>query len=221
MVGFTKALTDVFAVTDESGEIELGETVPSDNLELKEVEIFAQKSMVEVRPDKIVFNVAAMPSASETDALELLRKAPDVNVDMDNNVQLLGMSGVRIFINGRPTRLSGNDLANLLQNMASDNIEDLELISNPSSKYEAEGDAGIININLKKNVATGFNGSAKASFTQGDYFRNNQSVTLNYGGEKVKATLGVSRVDNESYDNFTDAKIQNGFSLDLLSDSEF
>ena len=218
MVGFTKARTEVFAVADESGEIELGETVLSDNLELKEVEIFAQKSMIEVRPDKIVFNVAATPSVSGLDALELLRRAPGVNVDMDNNIALLGKSGVRIFINGRPTRLSGTDLANLLQNIGSDNIEDLEIISNPSSKYEAEGDAGIININLKKNVATGFNGSATASFTQGDYFRNNQSVTLNYGGEKVKATLGVSRVDNESYDNFTDTKIQNGFSLDLLSD---
>lgn len=217
MVGFTKSSTNVFSVNN-SGTIDLGEIAMSDNLELKEVEIVAQKAMIEVRPDKIVFNVATTPSVSGIDALELLRRAPGVNVDMDNNIALLGKSGVRIFINGRPTRLSGNDLANLLQNMGSDNIEDIEIISNPSAKYEAEGDAGIININLKKNVATGFNGSAVASFTQGDYFRNNQSLNLNYGGEKLKAGLGLSRVDNEFYDNFRETRIQNGFSLELASD---
>ena len=217
MVGFTKSSTDVFSVNN-SGTIDLGEIAMSDNLELKEVEIVAQKSMIEVRPDKIVFNVATTPSVSGIDALELLRRAPGVNVDMDNNIALLGKSGVRIFINGRPTRLSGNDLANLLQNMGSDNIEDVEIISNPSAKYEAEGDAGIININLKKNVATGFNGSAVASFTQGEYFRNNQSVNLNYGGEKLKASLGVSRVDNESFSKFRETRLQNGYSFELASD---
>ncbi|MFT4847463.1 MAG: iron complex outermembrane receptor protein, partial [Sediminicola sp.] len=218
MVGFTKSGTDVFSIDGSSGNFDLGEIALSDNLELKEVEIVAQKSMIEVRPDKMVFNVAATPSVSGIDALELLRRAPGVNVDMDNNIALLGKSGVRIFINGRPTRLSGNDLANLLQNMGSDNIEDIEIISNPSSKYEAEGDAGIININLKKNVATGFNGSAVASLTQGDYFRNNQSVNLNYGGEKLKASLGVSRVDNETYDDFRETRLQNGYSFELASD---
>lgn len=217
MVGFTKSSTEVFSVTN-SGTIDLGEIAMSDNLELKEVEIVAQKSMIEVRPDKIVFNVATTPSVSGIDALELLKRSPGVNVDMDNNISLLGKAGVRIFINGRPTRLSGNDLANLLQNMGSDNIEEIEIISNPSAKYEAEGDAGIININLKKNVATGFNGSAVASFTQGEYFRNNQSLNLNYGGEKLKASLILSRVDNELYDNFRETRTQNGFSLELASD---
>jgi hypothetical protein len=102
--------------------------------------------------------------------------------------------------------------------MGSDNIEDIEIISNPSSKYEAEGDAGIININLKKNVATGFNGSAVASFTQGEYLRNNQSVNLNYGGEKLKASLSVSRVDNETFSKFRETRLQNGYSFELASD---
>jgi len=218
MVGFAKVKTSTFNLSSTSGSIDLGETVLSDNLELQEVEIIGQKAMIEVRPDKLVFNVSSTPSVSGIDGLELLKRAPGVNVDMDNNVQLLGKSGVRIFINGRPTRLSGTDLANLLQNLGSDNVEDVEIISNPSAKYEAEGDAGIININLKRNINTGFNGNLMASFSQGRYFRNNESLTLNYGGEKVKATFGISRVDHERYDNFLDVKNQNGFLLFFKSD---
>src|SRR5690606_40281874 len=88
------------------------------------------------RADKIIFNVSSTPSASGSNGLELLSKSPGVLVDMDRNISLLGKGGVQIYINGRPSRLSGTDLANLLENMTADNIKDIEIISNPSSKYE-------------------------------------------------------------------------------------
>ncbi|HMP32437.1 MAG TPA: carboxypeptidase regulatory-like domain-containing protein, partial [Saprospiraceae bacterium] len=128
-------------------------------LKLDEVVVNARKVMIEIQADKIVFNVASSPSASGTNGLELLRKSPGVIVDMENNLSLLGKGGVQIFINGVASRLAGNDLATMLQSITSDNVESIEIISNPSSKYEAEGNAGIINIKLKKNISFGFNGN--------------------------------------------------------------
>lgn len=218
MVGLSTLRTDVFNVGEAENTIDMGTLILSENLSLQEVEIVARKAMIEVRADKIVFNVAATPSVSGSNGLELLGKAPGVIVDMDRNISLLGKGGVQIYINGRPSRLSGTDLANLLESMSADNIEDLEIISNPGAKYEAEGDAGIININLRRNVASGFNGSLSAAFTQGELPRNNQTFTLNYGGEKLIATFGLSRTDSESFDNFIDRKDQNGFTMNFDSE---
>jgi len=94
----------------------------------------------------LVFNVSASASTSGVNGLELLGRAPGVRIDMDNNILLLGKSGVQIQINGKPTLLSGSDLATMLQNMTSENIEAIVIISNPSARYEAEGNAGILNI---------------------------------------------------------------------------
>lgn len=218
MVGLTAQNSAVFQLDGAPGEFNLGSITLSENTALQEVEIAASKSMIEVRADKVVFNVASTPSVSGTNGMELLSKAPGVTVDMDNNISLLGKSGVQIYINGRPSRLSGNDLAALLQNMNSDNIESVEIISNPSSKYEAEGDAGIINIILKKNVATGLNGNLTSSFQQGRFFRNNNGISLNYGSEKISAFLNVSRSFQDVQDDFRDVKTQNGIELGLISE---
>jgi len=217
MVGLATLRTAIFAASENQKKVDLGTLVLSQNTELQEVEIVARKAMIEVRADKIVFNVAATPSVSGSNGLELLGKAPGVIVDMDRNISLLGKGGVQIYINGRPSRLSGTDLANLLENMSAENIEDLEIISNPGAKYEAEGNAGIININLRRNVASGFNGSLSSTFTQGVYNRNNQNFVLNYGGEKLNASLGFSRTYNKGFDDFQDRKLQNEFILDFDS----
>jgi hypothetical protein len=123
MVGYSTLRTEVFELNPQQALFSLGSRVLLQNLNLAEVEIVATKAMIEVRADMVVFNVGSTPSASGTNGLEMLAKAPGVNVDMDNNVQLLGKGGVQVYINGRPSRLSGNDLAALLQNMSSDNIE--------------------------------------------------------------------------------------------------
>lgn len=217
MVGMSSLQIPAFELKAATGKHDLGVLVLSQSLMLEAVEVVARKEMIEVRADKIVFNVSSTPSASGSNGLELLAKSPGVLVDMDRNISLLGKGGVQIYINGRPSRLSGTDLANLLENMSSDNIEDIEIISNPSSQYEAEGDAGIINLNLKRNLASGFNGSLSYTFTQGKYFRNNQNFTLNYGGTKLNASFGISRTDSRSPDTFLDQKDQNGFTIQFDS----
>ena len=122
---------------------------------MDEVLVTGKRQMIEVHPDKLVFNVANSVNSSGKNGLELMRNAPGVMLDPDNNIILQGQSGVRIFINGRPSRLSGSDLATMLQSMQSDNIEAIEVITNPSAKYEAEGNGGIINIRLKKQYQPG------------------------------------------------------------------
>ena len=140
----------------------------TNSVKLNAVEIVGRKALVEVHADKTVFNVASSVNASGNNGLELLSKAPGVVVDMDNNVILQGKPGVQIFINGRPSRLSGKDLTNFLESIRSDNIESIEIITNPSSKYDAEGTGGIINIKLKKNVSSGFNGNVIGSYSKGE-----------------------------------------------------
>ncbi len=190
---------------------------PVDNT-LDEVIITTKKALIEVKADKLIFNVASSPSASGTNGLDLLKKAPGVSLDMDNNISLLGKGGVQIYINNVPSRLSGTDLATFLQSMTSDNIDSIEIISNPSSKYEAEGNAGIINIRMKKNMALGFNGNATSSFTQGQYLRYSNSVSLNYGSEKLKTNFDITQSQDKSYDTFLDTKMQNQSILDLDSE---
>ena len=111
--------------------------------------------MVEVKADRTILNVEGTINATGNDALELLRKSPGVTIDKDDNISLSGKNGVQVYIDGKPTPLTGTDLANYLKSLQSSQIESIELITNPSAKYEAAGNAGIINIRLKKNKTFG------------------------------------------------------------------
>ncbi|MBK7426363.1 MAG: TonB-dependent receptor [Saprospiraceae bacterium] len=218
MIGFTTINSGILKIDKDQFDLPLNDIKLTTSTELAEVEIVAGKALVEVKADMLVFNVSTSPSASGVNGLELLKRAPGVTIDMDDNILLLGKGDVQIHINGRPTQLRGKDLATLLQNMNSDNIEAIEIISNPSSKYDAEGNAGIINLRLKKNPSTGLNGNIIASFTQGNLLRYNNGVTLNYGGERIRATLDINRSEENTQDDFIDIRKQNNFVLDLNSD---
>ncbi len=187
--------------------------------DLEEVVITGQKAMVEVHPDKMVYNVAASVNASGNNGLELLSKSPGVMVDMDKNIILQGKSGVQIFINGRPSRVSGSDLTNMLEGMRSDNIESIEIISNPSSKYDAEGSGGIINIILKKNVAAGFNGNLIGSYSKGDYSRASVGTSLNYSGEKINFFSSIDVSDNDMYTDRNESMLRTEYLLDMDTES--
>ena len=183
--------------------------------QLDEIVVKADKSLIEIHPDKMVYNVSASANASGSSGLELLEKAPGITIDMDNNIILQGKSGVQIYINGRPSRLSGTDLANMLQGMRSDNIESIEIITNPSSKYEAEGTAGIINIIMKKNPDTGLNGNLVTSYSQGIYSRGSIGSTLNYNSEKLAFNTNVTVTESDYQDNFVEVSEQRGYVLDM------
>jgi hypothetical protein len=193
----------------------------TNSFKLNAVEIVGRKALVEVHADKMVFNVASSVNASGNNGLELLSKSPGVVVDMDNNIILQGKSGVQIFIDGRPSRLSGKDLTNFLESIRSDNIESIEIITNPSSKYDAEGTGGIINIKLKKNTSLGFNGNVIGSYSKGVFPRSSVGTTLNYSGKKINLFTTLNYSDDRFQTDIVESSYQNGYLIDKDSKSEF
>lgn len=125
---------------------------------LDEVTVEARANVMEFKQDKRVFNVAQDASSVGGNASEILNNLPSVNVDIEGNVNLRGSSNVRILVDGKPSGLIGSDPASALRLLQSDMIERIEVITNPSARYDAEGDAGIINIVLKKQNQAGING---------------------------------------------------------------
>ncbi len=176
-----------------SGPLELGGTdldagsisLIQGQADLQAVTVSSKKPIVEVQADKMVLNVEGTINATGNDALELLRKSPGVMVDKDDNLSLAGKNGVQVFIDGKPSPLSGADLSNYLKTLQSVNIEAIELITNPSARYEAAGNAGIINIRLKKNKSFGTNGTVNAGYNIGTYAKYNAGFSLNHRNSKV------------------------------------
>ena len=156
--------------------------VPS-STELGEVVVTTSRPLVEVRPDKTVFNVEGSTNAVGNNALELLRKAPGVVVDNNERIMLTGKTGVKVYIDGRQSILSGDDLANYLKSLQSTQIDAIEIITQPSSKYEAEGNAGIINIRLIKDKSYGTNANLSLGYNQAIHGRFNGNIHVNNRGK--------------------------------------
>ncbi|MDB5232269.1 MAG: TonB-dependent receptor [Chitinophagaceae bacterium] len=159
---------------------------------LQEVTVTGKKPVIEVKADKMIMNVEGTINATGSDALELLRKSPNVTVDKDDNLSIAGKNGVHVYIDGRPSPLAGQDLANYLKSLQSSQIEAIEIITNPSAKYDAAGNAGIINIRLKKNNSFGTNGSLSAGWNQGIYPKINGAFSLNHRDKLVNLYGSVS-----------------------------
>ncbi len=185
--------------------------------ELQEVEVRAARPLVEIHPDKTVFNVSESINATSSDALEVLRKAPGVVLDNNDNIILRGKSGVIIYIDGKQTYLAGTDLIAMLRNMTADQIESIEIITNPSAKYDAAGSAGIINIKLKRDKNLGFNSTVSAQADLGQKNRYNTGINFNYRDKKSNLYGHYNYHDNEglSYENYN--KRINNFEMDQKS----
>lgn len=153
-------------------------------VELKEVAIVARKPYIEREKGKVILNVENSINAAGSSAFELIEKAPGVRVDNNDNVSLNGKPGIAIWIDGKPTPMTGSDLANYLRGIPSSSIDKIEMISNPSSKYDAAG-SSIINIKLKKDKRIGTNGSLTNSYGQGIYMKSNNSININHRNKKV------------------------------------
>ena len=168
--GYASANSGLFQVK-EGSDVTVAPPVTLTKLtgNLKEVVVAAKKPIIEIKADKTILNVEGSVNAVGQDALELLRKSPGVLVDKDENLSLSGKSGVQVYIDGRPTPLSGADLSAYLKTLQSSTIESIEIITNPSAKYDAAGNAGIINIRLKKNKSYGTNGSVNTNYAIGIY----------------------------------------------------
>lgn len=163
---------------------------------LNEVEIVAERSTVDIKLDKRVYNVGEDMIVRGGTVSDVLDNVPSVSVDVEGNVSLRGNESVTILIDGRPSNLAGGNIAEVLRLLPADAVEKVEVITNPSARYDAEGGGGIINIVLKKGKATGFNGSIVA--TTGYPDNHSIAANLNFRGEKfnVFSNLNYSYRDN-------------------------
>ena len=194
-VGYAKVSSAPFEISSANSTINVPALIATEQAkDLGGVTVTAKKPFIEARPDKTVVNVDASPTSAGATVLELLEKSPGITVDNDGNISLRGKAGVIIMIDGKPTYLSSTDLANLLKNMPASQLEQIEIMTNPSAKYDASGNSGIINIKTKKGRASGFNGSIMAGITtsffkHGDALyvtpKTQNSINFNYRKNKV------------------------------------
>lgn len=174
-------------------------TLVKNNSELQAVTISATKRMIEVRPDKTLVNVDAILSSAGATALEVLEKSPGITVDRDGNISLKGRAGVLVLVDGKPSYLAGPDLVNLLNTMMANQLDQIEIMTNPPAKYDAAGNSGIINIKTKKNKQRGWNGSLNLSIGQGVYAKTSNGLQLNYRNEKINLFLSYSQHANKNF----------------------
>jgi hypothetical protein len=179
-VSFLLRTTAVFPVTAVGDSRIPAIQLTRASRDLQQAQVTAIRPLVEARPDRIILNVEHSINAIGEDALALLRKAPGITVDNTSSISLSGKNGVQVYIDGRPTYLTGSSLAQYLGTLPSSSIESIEIITNPSSRYEAAGSAGIINIRLKKDKSLGTNVTAGAGYNIGTYSRYNASLGFNH-----------------------------------------
>jgi hypothetical protein len=166
---------------------------------LKEVAVTAQKSYIQQKIDRTVVNVGALISNTGANALEVLEKTPGVQVDADGNITFKGKSGVLVMIDDKPTYLSAANLATYLRSLPSSSLDQIELMDNPPAKYDAAGNAGVINIKTKKNTIRGFNAVVSAIYAQGFYGRTNESINLNYRVNKVNLFANLAYNEQKTF----------------------
>lgn len=158
----------------------------SETNKLNEVVVERKKQFVENKIDKTVLNVDALISTAGGDAMDVLEKAPGIIVDQNGTITFKGKSGVQVFIDDKPTYLSGADLEAYLKSLPASTLNQIELMTNPPAKYDAAGGAGIINIITKKTKAKGFNGSVTSRVSLGKRAQTREGVNLNYLNDKVR-----------------------------------
>jgi outer membrane receptor protein involved in Fe transport len=213
-VGY-KQLDLPFLVT--TFKTDLGKISIEQGIELQEVTVTAQKPLVKVDPDKIVYSMEADPEAQTNNALEMLRKVPLVNVDSEDNITLNGQSNFKILLNGKTSSMLSSNSKDVLKSMPANTIKNIEVITNPSSKYDAEGVGGIINIVTTKKTLSGYNGSissgmdSRGSFNGSLYLASKIkkfSFSGRYFGNQFREPKSTSDGESEFY-NVTDYHYSN------------
>ncbi len=184
IIGYSDYSSPSFDLNGKAITLNNIELAPSSEA-LKGFEVTFTRPIIEVEPDKTVFNVDKTINATGSNGFDLLRKAPGVIIDNNDNIIVEGKSGVQVFINGKASILSGEDITSFLKSLQSSDVDAIEIITQPSSKYDAAGNAGIINIKLKKNKKLGTNGSLNVGYNTWINHRANSSLSLNHRNKKV------------------------------------
>jgi outer membrane receptor protein involved in Fe transport len=206
-------------VRDSVSISDLAKTIAFGNIKMKtakgnilnEVTVTAPKTTMQLGIDKKVFSVDQSIVSEGGSATDLLQNVPSVQTDSDGNVSLRGSSGVRVLIDGKPSLIGGGNVAQILQSIPASSIESVELITNPSAKYDAEGQSGIINIVLKKNKKLGFNGSL--ALTAGNRENYNANTSLSFQNSKINLFGKAIRKSA--------SKLRSGIDIFYMSEIEF
>lgn len=208
-VGHEKGYSDVFEVSPTTANIQLKtiDLVPQAK-SIGGVTVTAKKPLIEQRIDRTIVNVEAAVTNVGTSAMEVLEKSPGISVDKDGNISLKGKQGVQVYVDGRPSYLGGADLANYLRSLSSNQLEQIEIMTNPPAKYDASGNSGVINLKTKKTKQLGYSGSISSTYSQGRYTKITESFNFNYRKNKINffTTLGYN-----NRKNFQDLDIQRKF----------
>lgn len=225
-MGYTNFKSSVFNIENASinlGTLQLKATTNN----LKEVNVTSTPPLIVRKLDRTVMNVENSSVAVGLNALEVLQKAPGVTIDQNDNIAMQGKQGVLIMLDGKQTYMSNSDMANLLRNMQSNQIESIELITNPSSKYDASGNSGIINIKTKKSKGYGANGSVNAVLGMGKSFRGSTGVNLNFRNKNYNLYGNYNLSSTERENNIiinriaTNANSDTYFDQNGLSDRKY
>ncbi|VTR36780.1 outer membrane beta-barrel family protein [Sphingobacterium thalpophilum] len=198
MVGYIAGRSNIFEV-GKSDYAVATISLRSDNRKLEEVTVEGKRPLVESKPGKLILNVENSPIAAGNNALDIVQRAPGVSLDNNNNLQLMGQSGVAVTIDGRQTYMTGEQLLNFLKSTDGNQIKSVEVITSRSAKDDAEGAVGTINIVLKKNRMEGFNGTFNLTAGHGEKFRGNSSLSLNYKKNNTTLFGSYAYSDEKAY----------------------
>jgi len=192
-LGYQDYHSDVFSIAEGQHSFSIPDVrLIGSGLALNEVSVIAQRPFVERRADRLIVNVDNSIMSAGLSALEVLQRAPGIIVNSSDAVSIRGRAGVIFMIDGKITPMSGMELANYLRGLPSSSIDHIEIITNPSAKYDAAGNAGIIDIKLKKNTADGTNGSVTGNYNQGKYPKAGIGFTLNHREGKINLFGGYN-----------------------------
>jgi iron complex outermembrane receptor protein len=164
-----------------------------------EVTVTGRKPFIQLMPDKTIINVEGGISNSGATVLEVLEKSPGITIDKDGNISIKGKQNVLILIDGKPTYLAATEITQLLAGMNASQIDQLEIMENPPAKYDASGNAGVINLRTKKLKQRGLNGTLSTSYGQGHYYKNSNSLSLNYRHDKLNIFFNYNSGFNKGF----------------------
>jgi iron complex outermembrane receptor protein len=185
-VNYTTQFTSLVTLSADQLSIQLPKiSLQPGSADMKEVVVTARKPFIQRLSDRLVVNVENSIVSAGSSAMDVLERSPGVSVDQNDVIGLRGRQGVIIMIDGKPSPLTGPDLASYLRGLPSNAIERIDLITNPSAKYDASGNSGIIDIRMKKDQRLGTNGTLTAGYGQGVYPKANAGTTLNYRDKKM------------------------------------
>lgn len=199
-VGYERTWSDIVTVTTDGVDLPALVLKPSQQTTLKEVKVVGQKPLYERLADRTVVNVEGSSLAAGNTSLDILSRSPGVTIDNNDNLALRGRQNVLVLIDGRRQPMSGTELADYLRNLPADQLKSIELITNPPAKYDAQGTAGIISINLRKDQRLGTNGTLQASYGRSQYDKYTAGVTLN-NRRKLSAVSSINLFGSYTYAN--------------------